>query len=146
MGDYFMQTRIIAATGEQELEQKVNTFIIGKNIVDIKLTEWVNYPSQTGGYTAYILYEHGVPARQIQIKIIAVTGDVDLEREVNMFISNKLIVDVKYTEWVDYEAQTGGYTALIMYIAEQGSYTQASQQSKSRFRADSKSAPQFDVL
>ena len=32
-----MQAKIIATTGELELEQQINAFIVGKNVIDIKL-------------------------------------------------------------------------------------------------------------
>jgi len=142
-----MYTKVIPATGEIELEQKVNSFIIGKNVVDIKFTEWISYQNQTGGYTAYILYEAGTPTRQIQVKIFGVTGDADLERQVNLFIANKQVVDIKYTEWVEFEAETGGYSALVMYLVDQNSQSQIQQPGQNnRLRSKSRSGPQFNVL
>ncbi|MBC8500364.1 MAG: hypothetical protein ISS25_01730 [Nanoarchaeota archaeon] len=143
-----MLTRVIAATGEVELEQQVNVFIVGKNVVDIKLTEWVNYQHQTGGYSAFITYEDGPPTRQVQVKIFATTGETELEQQINAFIVGKTVVDIKFTEWAEYEAQTGGYTALVMYVAEPG--TAPKQQVKQPVRPQSQpgtqSAPQFDAI
>ncbi|MBU0471195.1 MAG: hypothetical protein KKF65_01115 [Nanoarchaeota archaeon] len=138
-----MQTRIIATTGEQELEQQINNFIKGRNIVDIKLTEWVNYSNKTGGYSALIMYEDGVPTRQVQVKIFAATSETVLEQQLNGFILGKQVVDVKFTEWVEYEAETGGYTALIIYVSQPG--FQATPQPVRQVNTP-KSAPQYDVL
>lgn len=111
-----MQTKIIATTGEIELEQQINSFVIGKNIVDIKLTEWVSYQHQTGGYSALVMFEEGPPTRQVQVKIFAATNEVDIEQQINQFIFGRSVVDIKFTEWAEYEAQTGGYTALAIFI------------------------------
>lgn len=116
-----MRTKLVPGTGHTEVEQKVNTFIMGKNIVDVKLTEWVSYANETGGYTAYVLYEDGPPTRQVQVKLFATVGEQDLEQQVNSFVADKTIVDIHFTEWVEYEAQTGGYTALVLYVIDRTS-------------------------
>lgn len=151
-----MQTKIIATTGEVDLEQQVNAFILNKRVVDIKLTEWVSYKHQKGGYTAFITFEEGPATRQFQIKIIAVTAERDLELQVNQFMSGKEIIDIKFTEWAEYEEQTGGYTALITYVYEQsgqvqqqGAYQQApqpAQQPTPTPQPAQKSAPQFNAI
>lgn len=148
-----MQVKIIATTGERELEQQINSFIIGCNVVDIKLTEWISFPHETGGYTAYISYEEGPPTRQVQVRIFVANAEVDLEQQINAFLFGKIVVEIKFTEWAEYTAQTGGYTALIIYVAtpnannltmQQPRFQQQSQQpQQSNFN---QSARQFDTL
>ncbi len=147
-----MQVKIIATTGEAELEQQINSFVMGKNVVDIKLTEWVSYPHETGGYTAYITYEDGAPGRQVQVKIFVANGEADIEQQVNTFIYGKTVVDIKFTEWAEYTAQTGGYTALVIFVAVPGSYNPTLRQTQSKSHPPSEedkaqgSAKQFDTL
>ncbi|NQU98954.1 hypothetical protein HQ533_05820 [Candidatus Woesearchaeota archaeon] len=143
-----MQTKVIATTGELELEQQINAFIVGKNIVDIKLTEWVNYQHQTGGYSALVLYEEGTSTRQVQVKIFATTSEVDLEQQINTFIVGKSVVDVKFTEWAEYEAKTGGYSALVIFVAQSGGFQQQQQPQPVKSQPDpgTGNAAQFDVI
>ena len=146
MGDFDMQTKVITATGDAELEQKINSFIIGKNVIDIKLTEWVSYKDEHGAYTAFVLYAQGVPTRQVQARLIAVVSEVEIEQQVNAFISNKQVVDIKYTEWGDFDSQTGGYTALIIYISESRSESGAIQQPQAQPQSTTQTTPQFNAI
>ncbi|MBU0666198.1 MAG: hypothetical protein ABIC91_07145 [Nanoarchaeota archaeon] len=114
-----MQTKIIATVGEKELEEQINDFVIGKNVIDIKFTEWVSYENQAGGYTAYILYdETNPPTINIQVKVIPANGELELESIINPFIKGRKVIDIKFTEWAEYSEKAGGYSALIIYQAE----------------------------
>jgi len=110
-----MLVKIIPTNGDTDLENQVNTFIMGKHVIDIKLTEWAEYEAQTGGYTAYIMYEPRIPEVQLQIKVLGRVGNQELEDDVNNFVLGKAVAEIKFTEWVNFKHETGGYTALVLF-------------------------------
>ena len=113
-----MQIRVIGATGEQEMEQQVNAFVVGRKVIDIKFTEWGSITHQMGGYTCYVMYDENLPPTiNVQVKLISAKGDQELQTKVNQFIQGKTNVEIKFTEWVEAEHKDGGYSALIIYEA-----------------------------
>jgi hypothetical protein len=123
-----MQIRVIGAIGEQEMEQQVNAFVVGKKVIDIKFTEWGSITHQIGGYTCYVMYDENVaPTINVQVKLFSAKGDQELQTKVNQFLQGKTNVEIKFTEWVEAEHKDGGYSALVIYEAGRNASNQAQQ-------------------